>query len=119
MGQGYLFWRLTFTCAVIITITAALYPNFKLSDLLYGLKVDDAFVHMCAFAIVTMAATYAWRLSWAVITLLVLFAIALEVGQIYSPGREVHLDDVMASVSGIGLGSIVPVVSLGLRRTLR
>lgn len=118
MGQGLTFWRLIFIVTVIVTVTAALYPNFKLSSILYGFNIDDAVIHMSAFATVTSVAAYAWRLSLAMLVFLAFFAVTLELGQAYSPGRDVDLSDAMASLAGIALGALVPIMHLRFRRTL-
>lgn len=111
-------WRIIFIMAILVTITFALYPNFRLSTFFYGIKIHDAVVHMAAFAVITIVAAGAWQLKMSFIIQLVLFALALELAQTAVPGRVVNLVDAAANLGGIVMGLFVVVASMHLRRSL-
>ena len=118
LERSAIYWRFFFAAVIVLTMTAALYPNFKLSSLLYSLKVHDGMVHMAAFTTVTVIAACAWRVRVLMIVSLVLFSLALEAAQAFSPGRDVSLSDAAASLSGIALGMLLLAFTQSVRRSI-
>ena len=65
---------------------------------------------MVAFLLLTASATVTFGSNLFAVTLMAGFAIALELLQIFVPGREVFLIDAVASLLGVLLGVLLGAV---------
>ncbi len=84
----------------------ALYPEFNFGALQGWKDASEPLAHTLAFAGLTAAGAFAWRLSAGLLLGLVTLAIGLELVQFLSPGREPHLGQVVASIAGVSLGGV-------------
>ena len=111
-------WRLLFAVTLVTVVAFALYPNLKLSRLFFGIRLIDPILHVVAFASITFVAGNTWRPRILMFGLLVFLALFLEFAQYMAPGREVHLSDAVASLSGIIVGALGVSLFACLRRIL-
>lgn len=90
-----LFWPL-----LAVVSFLALHPR---PPLVAAEEVSAYLQHALAFATLAAIGVVAWGLQLKVIVRLIAVGIALELGQIFSPGRHVDLVDLLANIAGIAL----------------
>ena len=101
---------------ITTVIGLALYPNLKLPEFTPSGEHSDFFYHMTAFLLLTATATVTLERSPLVLTSMAAFAIALELLQTFVPGRRVFLIDVVASLLGVLLGTLIMLLVMQLWR---
>ena len=107
------FWVL----AAIISILA-LYPRLTLPEPEVTQGTTQYYNHVLAFSTLTIIGAIGWSLQRRLIVGVAIGAIALELAQTFSPGRETTLPDLIASLAGVVLGcGIAYLAGLVLRRT--
>ncbi len=108
-----LFWFL----AAIIT-ALALYPRLTLPEPAATEGVTQYYNHILAFSTLIVVGAVGWGLQRRLIGGIAIGAIALELAQTFSPGRETTLPDLIASLAGVVLGCAVAYLAgLVLHRT--
>ena len=96
-------WRLA--CVVVITgslLPAASAPIRMLSKL----GINDKIEHFGAYAVLALLPTVheRWRRLSLLLLLMLLLGVALEFGQLYSPGRSFEIGDMVADATGLLAG---------------
>ena len=81
----------------------------------------DKLNHVSAFAVLAVCAVFGWRSSraaWLTVLLALLaYGGAIELLQLQVPNRSGEWGDLGADAIGIGLGALLALLWLGLRRT--
>jgi hypothetical protein len=107
------FWVL----AAIIT-ALALYPRLTLPEPAATEGTMQYYNHVLAFSTLIIVGAVGWGLQRRLIGCVAIGAIALELAQTFSPGRETALADLLASLAGVVIGCAVAYLAgLVLRRT--
>ena len=95
----FLFWGLV----VVITVLA-LYPRLTLPEPGLTEGVTHSYNHILAFVTLVVVGAVAWGLCRQLVVGLAIYAIALELAQMLSPGRQTTLGDMAASLAGVAIG---------------
>jgi len=104
--------RLIFGFGAVAVVFLALLPDLQLPKFLLWREHSDVIYHLSGFCVLTAAATMATnRYLLAVIAMMIL-ASALEFLQVLVPGREVWLSDLAASLVGVMLGAVLPLMAI-------
>ncbi len=114
-------------CALGFTIYFALFARFLPTDVPEYIRGNgDHNLHILAFFCLTILLLLGFRSTKHLVQLVLfaaLVAVALETIQIWLPDRGANLDDLVASLTGVGLGFITAIavhtIKLWLRRTKR
>jgi VanZ family protein len=101
------FWVL----AAIITVLA-LYPRLTMPELEAIEGMTQYLNHAFAFATLTVVGAIGWGLQRQLIIGVTMGAVALELLQSFSPGRQVTADDLLASLAGVALGYAIAYLAL-------
>jgi VanZ family protein len=105
------FWILL----AIITVLA-LYPRLTLPEPELTEGSTQYYNHVLAFVTLQVVGAIAWGLRRRLISGLALYAVAIELAQSLSPGRETSLDDLAASLAGMVIGSALVGLARGASR---
>jgi len=105
------FWLL----AAVITVLA-LYPRLTLPEPGATEGVTHSYNHILAFATLILVGSLAWGWRRQLVVGLTIYAVALELAQTVSPGRQTTLADMAASLAGVAIGCVLVLI---LRITLR
>ena len=110
--------RLVWAVAVVVVIVGSLLPaDSSAIRTISELPVNDKVQHGLAYAVLALLPVLHERLRTAAVILVLVAAlgVALEFGQLYSPGRSFDTQDMMADLAGEAVGA---VIGLFLRRLL-
>lgn len=107
-----IFFKIVFWFLVLAITVLALYPALQMPqvDTAEAGVAPDIVNHVIAFLVPTMLAGFLWRSIVLFGGSLATWAVALEIAQYVSPGREVHSEDAVASLVGVVAGCLVIVV---------
>ncbi len=111
---------LVFMCALGTTIYFALFQRFLPVALPESVRgTGDHHLHMLAFFCLTVIVLFASRsVMWPVLCV-VSVATILEGLQIWFPERGANIEDLLASLSGIGLGVVAMMTLRTVMRRVR
>ena len=98
----WLFWALAAIVGVL-----ALYPGLTLPEPGATEGVTHSYNHILAFVTLVVVGAMAWGLGRRLVAGLAVYAIALELAQTLSPGRQTTLADLAASVAGVAIGVLL------------
>ena len=101
-----MFWVL----AGVITVLA-LYPALQMPELEATGENTQYLNHASAYSTLLVVGAVGWGLKRQLIVGVTMFAIFLELGQLFSPGRETTIDDMLASFAGVVLGIAIVQLS--------
>ncbi|MFV5214740.1 VanZ family protein [Azonexus caeni] len=91
--------------ATIVAFVAICWLSVMPSEIAAVDGFNDKAKHVFAFFVLATGMLHYWRISWpAVVVALLGFGIAIEIVQLYVPGRTSSMADVFADMIGIGLG---------------
>ena len=96
--------------ACVVVIIGSLLPADSTPiHLLSILDINDKVEHFCAYTVLGLLPTVheKWRRLWLLLVLMVALGIALEYGQLYSPGRAFEIADMVADASGVLVGFLI------------
>jgi len=93
------FWVL----AAIIT-TLALYPRLTLPEPAATEGTTQYYNHVLAFSTLIIVGSLAWGLRRHLVAGVTAGAIGLELAQTLSPGRQMTVSDMLASLAGVAIG---------------
>ncbi len=112
---GALFWVIVGVIAAI-----ALYPQLTLPEPQATERMAQYCNHALAFSVLMLVGAVGWGLRRSLVAGVTLDAIGLEIPQIFSPGRQTTLPDILDSLAGVAFGCILAFLSLAfLREHLR
>ena len=110
--------RVVFWVLAVIITALALYPRLTMPELEATEGTMQYYNHVLAFSTLIVVGAVGWGLQRRLIGGVAIGAIALELAQTFSPGRETTLADLLASLVGVALGCVVAYLAgLVLRRT--
>lgn len=101
---------------MVVVIVGSLLPaDSSAIQTISELHVNDKVQHGLAYAALALLPMLHERLRRAAVILVLVAAlgVALEFGQLYSPGRSFDTHDMMADFAGVAMGA---VIGLSLRR---
>lgn len=101
-GAKWLFWAL----AAIVCVLA-LYPRLTLPEPDATEGLTHSYNHILAYMTLVIVGAVAWGLSRRLIAGLAGYAVALELAQTLSPGRQTTLADMGASLIGVVIGLVL------------
>lgn len=91
--------------ATVIAFLAICWLSVMPSEIASVDGFNDKAKHVFAFFVLATGMLRYWRISWsAVVVVLLGFGIAIEIVQLYVPGRTSSMADIFADMIGIGLG---------------
>jgi len=109
--------RVVFWVLATIITALALYPRLTLPEPAVTEGTTAYYNHVFAFTTLIVVGAIGWGLRRRLVGGVAVGAIALELAQTLSPGRETSLVDLLASLGGVALGCAVAYVAgLALRR---
>ena len=94
-----LFWILAGNITIL-----ALYPRLTLPEPQAIQGVTPYLNHVFAFSVLMIVGTVGWGLRRSLVVGVTLGAICLELAQTLSPGRQIAISDLLASLAGVALG---------------
>lgn len=104
-------WRLLFLALLLLVGWLALTPQPP-RELTTGWDKSN---HLLAFATLMVCARLAWPSRWlALFTGLLAYGGAIELAQLYVPGRECEWADLLADGIGIAIGQLFAPLALRL-----
>ncbi len=101
---GELIARTAFLIVLMIVTVLALFPHLQLPEPSALQGYFDKVGHVLAFVALALLGAGAWPRRWSLIGGLVCYAVILELSQLFSPGREVHITDALANLVGLAIG---------------
>lgn len=109
-------WRglrsLAFLCAVALTVYFGLFdyfdPPIRISSIYRG--PSDRYLHMMALGVVTFVFMIGRRRQLLSLIFMLVFAVFLELLQVWLPSRTASWNDLYASIAGVILGGIVALI---------
>jgi VanZ family protein len=104
--------RAAFIACLIVVAILALLPADLMRRTALGGHVEHAIVYLGTAILMGLAFPRGPQLTVQCV-LLTMYASALEVGQLYSPGRHASFRDLAFSAAGIAIGGVL----LGIART--
>ena len=112
------FARGSFWVLFAIITVLALYPRLSLPEPEVTEGSTQYYNHVLAFVTLQVVGAVAWGLQRRLISGLALYAVAIELAQGLSPGRETALDDLAASLAGLAIGIALVGLFRGASRLL-
>ena len=94
-----MFWFLVGVMAIL-----ALYPRLTLPELQATQGMTQYYSHALGFSVLMLVGAVGWGLRRNLVVGVTLGAIGLELAQIFSPGRQANLPDMLASLAGVAFG---------------
>ncbi len=94
-----LFWVLVGVMAIL-----ALYPRLTLPESHATQGMTQYYSHALGFSVLMLVGAVGWGLRRNLVAGVTLGAIGLELAQIFSPGRQANLLDMLASLAGVAFG---------------
>lgn len=113
---SYFALRIVFFTFLMVTIVVALFPELRLPEPKLTRGMTDLIYHVLGFAGLSYIGGMAWRSVYGLVIGLTFGAIALELAQHFSPGRGVHLHDILANLSGVACGISLFMMTNQIRR---
>jgi VanZ family protein len=109
--------------ACIVVIIGSLLPAASAPiRMLSKLGINDKLEHFGAYAVLALLPTVheKWRHLSLLLLLMVLLGVALEFGQLYSPGRAFEIGDMVADATGVVAGFLcgLPLRNLAMGTVL-
>lgn len=110
--------QLLFKCLAIALLIAIVVLSVVPAELRPDTDVPHDIEHGAIFALFGVALVLGYRLRfWTWVMLGPLFAAAIELAQLYIPGRHSRLSDFLVDAAGVLLGSECAVLVLKIHRT--
>ncbi len=109
--------------ACVVVITGSLLPAASAPiRMLSKLGINDKIEHFGAYAVLALLPTVheKWRRLSLLLLLMLLLGVALEFGQLYSPGRSFEIGDMVADATGLLAGFLcgLPLRNLAMGTAL-
>ena len=98
-------FRVAFWPALALIAVAALYPNLTLPEPSLTRGFTDKICHVLGFVVLVMLASIAWQWTLRLALSFVVAAVGLEFAQFLIQGRGVSLDDMLANLAGVMVGT--------------
>jgi len=95
------FLKLGFCVVACLVAGLALYPNLQLPEPRLTAGFTDKIYHVVGCTILVLLAATAWRIKFQWLLLALPLSIVIEFIQGFSPGRGVHLLDMIANLAGV------------------
>lgn len=105
-----------FLIGAVVMIVLALLPDLRLPPLLQLGKHSDIAYHLGGFFVLTALAIVATHKIIPPVVWMVVLACLLEFLQVFVPGREVFLSDLVASLAGVVLGAVLVTLVMSAGR---
>ncbi len=102
--------RIAWVIALLLVISGSLLPASSSAMQVIGyLQINDKLLHFLGYAVLgALPALHETRRALAVLSAtLIAVGIALEYGQLFSPGRSFELLDMAADAAGVACGVII------------
>jgi VanZ family protein len=98
-------------CILACAITVlALYPRLTLPEPAATEGITHSINHVIAFSTLILVGTLGWGLRRHLVLGVAAGAIVLELAQTLSPGRQTTLGDLLASLAGVVIGSVLILI---------
>ena len=111
--------RATFLNLLAAVTVLALYPRLQLPEPSAFQGSFDKVAHALAFFALALLGAGAWQRRRPLIGGLVFYAVIFELSQWFSAGREVNINDTLASLVGLAIGFGLVVASRRVRAGAR
>ena len=95
--------RLGFCVTALVVAGFALYPNLQLPEPAVTKGFTDKIYHIVGCMLLVLLAAAAWRIPGWLLYFAFPMSVILEVIQGVSPGRSVHVTDMLANLGGVAL----------------
>jgi VanZ family protein len=97
--------RMLWILMAIVVVTAALSPLDRTVMMTASDKTDHVLAFGALMTVATLVVPLRWRPLLKTAALHFLFGVAIEIGQLWVPGRDGSLDDLVADAAGIAAGA--------------
>lgn len=108
--------RFSFYTAALVIAGLALYPNLQLPEPALTRGFTDKIYHVLGSMTLVLLAATGWRVPIWALSLALPLSLGLEFIQGASPGRGVHVADMIANLGGVSLALLLLALGAGKRR---